>query len=160
MKSNLLILGAGQYGALVCEIAESLECFDKIDFLDDQTADRAVGGFGMAESLIDRYDSAIVAVGNATLRLSLTEKLKEIGYKIPTLVHSRAYVSPSATLGEGCVVEPMAAIQTKADIGRCCLISAGAVVNHNAIICDGCHIDCNATVPARAEVPIGTKIVP
>ena len=29
--SNLLILGAGQYGSVVYEIAESLHCYNKID---------------------------------------------------------------------------------------------------------------------------------
>ena len=33
--NNLLILGAGQFGLMVKEIAESMSCFDKIDFLDD-----------------------------------------------------------------------------------------------------------------------------
>ena len=33
--NNLLILGAGQFGLMVKEIAESMGCFDKIDFLDD-----------------------------------------------------------------------------------------------------------------------------
>lgn len=160
MKSNLLILGAGQYGALVYEIAESLECFNNIDFLDDQKAEGTVGDFGAAESLNGSYDAAIVAIGNATLRLSLTERLRSYGYVIPTLVHKKAYVSPSAKLGDGCVIEPMAVIQTKAEVGNCCFVSAGAVVNHNATVCDGCHIDCNATVPARGVVPIGTKIVP
>ncbi|MBR1677729.1 MAG: acetyltransferase, partial [Clostridia bacterium] len=35
MNRNLLILGAGQYGTVVKEIAKSMECFEKIDFLDD-----------------------------------------------------------------------------------------------------------------------------
>ena len=32
---NLLIIGAGQYGMLTKELAESLNFYDKIDFLDD-----------------------------------------------------------------------------------------------------------------------------
>ena len=34
-NNNLLILGAGIYGAMVYEIAEAMGCFEKIDFLDD-----------------------------------------------------------------------------------------------------------------------------
>lgn len=34
MNHNLLILGAGQYGKVVEQIATSMCCFEKIDFLD------------------------------------------------------------------------------------------------------------------------------
>ncbi len=34
-SKNLLILGAGQYGQIAKEIAESMGCFEKISFLDD-----------------------------------------------------------------------------------------------------------------------------
>lgn len=34
-KNNLLILGAGEFGHVVKEIAEDIGIFDKIDFLDD-----------------------------------------------------------------------------------------------------------------------------
>lgn len=36
MDRGLLILGAGQYGMVAKEVAESMNCFDKIDFLDDK----------------------------------------------------------------------------------------------------------------------------
>ena len=36
---NLLILGAGQYGVLAKEIAESMGCFATIAFLDDSYPD-------------------------------------------------------------------------------------------------------------------------
>lgn len=35
MNKDLLILGAGQYGMVAKEIAEAMNCFQKIDFLDD-----------------------------------------------------------------------------------------------------------------------------
>ncbi len=39
---HLLIIGAGQYGMVAKEIAESMGCFDRIDFVDD-VSDTAVG---------------------------------------------------------------------------------------------------------------------
>ncbi len=35
MNKNLLIIGAGIYGVVAKEIAESMNCFEKIDFVDD-----------------------------------------------------------------------------------------------------------------------------
>lgn len=153
---NLLILGAGQYGCLVKEIAESIGCFGKIDFLDDNS-EKAIGRLNDYVGFADRYDCAVVAIGNPELRLRYLEELK-CHFDVPVLVHPKSYVSPSAKVGMGSIVEPMAVIHTDTVIGKGCLICAGAVINHNAVLGDGCHADCNSTVAARAEVTPCTKV--
>lgn len=155
---NLLILGAGQYGSVVYEIAEALRCYETIDFLDDKNP-VAIGGLQDYEKFIETYDSAIVAIGNSDIRLDYIEKLKKAGYKIATLIHPAAYVSPSCKLGEGCVVEPLAGLHANTVVEKGCLISMGALVNHNAVIGAGCHIDCGSVVAARAVVPGKTKVL-
>ena len=37
INKNLLIIGAGDYGQIAYEIAEAMERFEKIDFLDDNS---------------------------------------------------------------------------------------------------------------------------
>ena len=157
MKKNLLILGAGQYGQIIFETAEAMDCFDRIEFLDDQNS-RAIGKLEEYAMLTDSYDCAFVAMGNPQLRLEWMGKLKEAGYELPTLIHPQGYVSKSAVLSEGCIVEPMAVVQAGAIVEAGSLLCAGCVVNHNSIVKQGCQIDCNAIVPARAIVPAMTKI--
>jgi UDP-3-O-[3-hydroxymyristoyl] glucosamine N-acyltransferase len=67
-------------------------------------------------------------------------------------------VSPSAQIGKGCIIEPMATVHTGCVLGRGCLVSPGAVINHCAKLCDGVHVDCNATVAGYTLVPTGTKV--
>ena len=153
---KLLILGRGQYSYVAEEIAK--ETFDKIDFLDDNARD-AVGKISEYCNLVNDYEYAIVAIGNPTVRLNLTEHLEKAGYKIATLISQRAYVSSSATVEKGCIVEPMAVINPNTVIERCCIISAGVVVNHNSMVGEGCHIDCNATVVSNSTVSSKTKII-
>lgn len=86
---NLLIIGAGQYGMVAKEIAESMGCFDRIDFVDD-VSEAAVGKICDIEKLVHEYDSAVVALGNPELRLKLINGLCEMGYNVPTLIHERA----------------------------------------------------------------------
>ena len=71
---NLLIIGAGQYGMVAKEIAESMKCFEKIDFVDD-VYPSAVGKICDINKLIHEYDSAVVAIGNTELRLNLIKGL-------------------------------------------------------------------------------------
>ena len=157
MGENLLILGAGQYGLLVKEIAETTGKFSQIDFLDDANP-IAVGKLDAYADLLECYGCAIVAMGNPQLRLSYLERLAQAGFELPVLRHPAAVVMPSAHLGRGCVVEAMAVVNSNAVVGNGCLLCAGSVVNHNAVVGDGCQIDCNAVVSARATVPAGTKV--
>ncbi len=153
---NLLIIGAGQYGMVAKEIAESMKCFERIDFVDD-ASDIAVGKLRDIEKLIHKYDSAVVAIGNSELRLNLIKRLCEIGYEVPTLIHERAYASPSAKIGMGCFIEPLAVVHTEVVVETGCIISAGVILNHNSTIHKGCHINCGSVVMARAEIKAGTR---
>lgn len=167
MNRNLLILGAGQYGTVVKEIAEEMQCFEKIAFLDDtygnEKADEtyheaAIGRLSDYEEQTPNYSYAIVAMGNPQLRREWTEKLVEVGFKIPVIVSPRAFVSPSAQLRYGAVIEPLAGVQANAVVGIGSFVSMGAVVNHNAFVGDYCHIDCNATVESGAFVSVGELV--
>lgn len=154
--SNLLILGAGQFGIMVKEIAESTKKYNKIDFLDD-VSPIAIGKLENLVSFKDAYEYAIVAIGNPTVRQMYLEKLKG-HFKIATLVSPYAYVSGSASVGEGCIIEPMAVIQTGAALGDGCIASSGAVVRHNAVVKSYCHLDCNCVVASNSTVESFTKV--
>lgn len=155
--ANLLIIGAGQYGNVVYELANSTANFETIDFLDDNN-EKAIGKLSDIESYQKLYDMAIVAIGNPEIRLNYLDLLEAYGYTIPVLISPFAYVSPTAKIQKGSIIEPMAVIHNNTDIGKGCIICAGAVVNHNATIKSGCQIDCNATVPAQASLPQNTKL--
>lgn len=156
-KRNLLILGTGQYGQVARETAQAMGCFGKIVFLDDNSP-VAVGKLADYQSFALEYGCAFVAMGNPVLRMLWLDKLEQAGYELPVLIHPKAYVSPSAKLGKGTIVEPMAVVNTEVVVEIGGLICAGCVVNHNAHIMPVCQIDCNAVVASNAIVPEGTKV--
>ena len=164
MNRNLLIVGAGIYGVVAMEIAESMNCFEKIAFVDDKTkttpnGTNVVGTTTDIDSLVCEYNNVIVAIGNPEVRLNLIRKLEvETPCRIVTLVSPHAYISPSAQVMKGSIIEPKAVIHAGAVIAVGCIISAGAVVNHASMCCDGVHVDCNATVAGMTLVPAGAKI--
>lgn len=148
---KLLILGAGQYGIVAKEIAESTQEYDAIDYLDD-CSKIAIGKIADYEKFTDTYDSAVVAIGNAEMRLKYIEKLSKAGFNVPSLIHAKACVSPSAVIGIGSFIEPLAVVHTDVTVGIGCIISAGTILNHNSRIGDGCHLNCGTIVKARAAV--------
>lgn len=164
MNKNLLIIGAGVYGLIAYEIAKSMNCFEKIDFVDDEK-DATPNGMPVVGKIKDiyelncQYSYVIVAIGNPDTRLFLLKKVEEeTSFRIATLLSPKAYVAPSAQIFDGSIIEPMSVIHALSVIAKGCIISAGAVVNHASMCCDGVHVDCNATVAGMTLVPARTKI--
>ena len=157
MNNNLLILGAGQYGIVAKEIAEEMGTFGKIDFLDDSN-EVAIGKVSDYERFVIDYSYAVVAIGNPELRLSLIEMLEEVCYRIAILVSPRSYVSKSAQIMKGTIIEPMAVVQTGSTVCIGNIISSGAVLRHNCFVGDCCHIDCNAVVCSNTIMLAKTKV--
>lgn len=147
MNKNLLILGAGQYGMVAREIAESMGSFEKIDFLDDHK-EFAIDKLTNYEKYAAEYTYAIVAIGNAETRLSYIQKLEEACFRIAILVSPRAYIAPSTQLMKGSIIEPMAVIHANAVVAVGVIVCAGAIVNHNAAVGDGCLLQCGSVVAA------------
>lgn len=82
MNKNLLIVGAGIYGVVAMEIAESMKCFEKIAFVDDNKKTtpngiEVVGTTTDIDSLVCEYNNVIVAIGNPEDRLTLIRNLEE-----------------------------------------------------------------------------------
>ncbi|MBQ0083328.1 MAG: hypothetical protein KBS52_00980 [Clostridiales bacterium] len=158
---NLLILGNGQYGAVVKDMALESGDFGSIAFLDDcielGTAD-TVGKLSDYEKFKENYQYAVVAIGNPTVRKRWSEKLIDAGYEIPCMISKYAFVSNVASLGTGIVVEPNATVLANAKIGDGTIVCSGAVINHNATVGEYCQIDCNATVMGGAEISNIAKV--
>lgn len=164
MGRNLLIVGAGIYALVASEIASEMNCFDQIDYIDDAKVTTAngiqvVGTMRDLEALSKRYSDVIVAIGNPEVRLSMLKRIREeTDCRIVSLISPRAYISPTAQVMQGCIIEPMAVVHTGCLLCEGCIISAGAVVNHASMCCDGVHVDCNATIAGGCVVPAGTKV--
>lgn len=164
MSRNLLIVGAGIYGVVAKEIAESMGCFDRIAFVDDHArtapnGDVVIGTVSSLGALSHSYDCAVVAIGNPIFRLQLFDLIRQGGaYEIVSLISPHAYLSGSARIGQGSIIEPMAVIHTGCVLGEGCIVSAGAVVNHASRCERGVHVDCNATVAGNMLVPAETKV--
>lgn len=162
-KKRLLIIGAGIYGLVAKEIADSLCCFEKISFIDDYASTALDGSEVLGKSnCIDKFltcfDNVVVAIGNPEVRMKMIAMLEKKECNIVSLISPKAYISPSAIIEPGCIIEPMSVVQSKCVIKKGAIISAGAVINHASTLNEGVHIDCNATVSGQAEVQAGIKV--
>ena len=154
---NLLIIGAGGHGQVVKEVAEALDIYKQIDFVDDK-AEGAVGTINDRQALREKYEAAFVGIGNNHFRGQVYTKLKECAYTIPTLIHPTAYVSKSARIGAGTVVEPKAIVNANTEVGEGCIISVGAIVDHDVVLEPLVHVNAGAICKAGSHVTRETKL--
>jgi sugar O-acyltransferase (sialic acid O-acetyltransferase NeuD family) len=153
-KARLLIVGAGGHGRSVAEAAELSGMFDVVGFLDDALPVSevvlpgavlgAIGNLSQLDSYRAVCDQAIVAVGNNTVREKLTQQLINAEFYMATVIHPRAFVSPSAVVSIGSAVMAGAIVCTEAQLGVGVIVNCGAVVDHHAKVGDFGHLGVSA----------------
>ncbi|EHQ89369.1 acetyltransferase [Desulfosporosinus youngiae] len=158
---KLLILGAGGHGKVVAECALSLGIYTTIAFLDDDEkvieesilgSCPVIGTFSDAGSFVHKFSEAFVALGNNRSRVRLITYLREIGYKIPCLIHPAAYVSKSAHIEIGTVIMAGAVVNADAHIGVGGIINTGASVDHDCVLGVGVHLSPGARLGGTVTV--------
>lgn len=156
---KLLILGAGGYGKTVADVASQLGCYEKIAFLDDsRTGENILGICEDYIRFIDADTDVYPAFGYHSYRMKWLNIFLEKGIPVPTLIHPRAYVSPTAKIGAGSVVLPMAVVNTGVTVEEGCIINIGAIVDHDCVIEAGAHLAPGAIVKAENRIKAGSKI--
>ncbi len=97
----------------------------------------------------------LIAIGSNPVREKIAEA---IHVRWATVVHPRAVVSESASLGAGTVVMPNGVVNACARVGNHCIVNTGAVVEHDNILGDFVHISPNAALGGTVTVGEGTHI--
>ena len=156
MGKSLLIIGAGGYGKVVAEVAAACG-YDNISFLDDNS-EEATGKINEINAFCGQFANAFVGIGNNQFRNKMIKELLEIGYEVPVLLHPTAYVSKTAKISAGTVVEPLAIVNTNSVIGKGCIVSVGAIVDHDTVLEDCVHVNAGAIVKAGAHVEENRKL--
>ena len=155
MGRKLLIVASKRYGDYVKEIAESMGCFEKISFVDNDR-EGAIGKLEDVESFYPEYNCAIAACDDGTERLEWNKKLEAL-YNIPVLFHRDSTISPSANLMPGCIVEPRAVVGCESTIGQATVIGANVVVEPYCFIGDSCTLKSGTIVKSTSMVAMNTS---
>ena len=159
---RLFIIGAGGHGKVVADIAENMQCYDEIFFLDDARAPGEIcGSFEVWGSIPDGMQHIpesdfFVAIGNASVRKKITEDLERAGANIPILIHPKAVIARDCLIGAGTVVMAGTVINSGCRIGKGVIVNTAASVDHDNVIGDFSHISVGAHL--AGTVYIGEKV--
>lgn len=153
MSEKVILIGGGGHAKVISDIVRA--CGDTVvGILDDGLEiGTDVQGVPVVGAAIDAEKFTdcrfVVAVGNNAIRHRIVDALEVAWY---TAVHPSAVISPSAVIGEGSVVMPMAVINAGAHVGCHCIINTAAVVEHDNEICDYAHVSCGAVLTGAVRV--------
>ncbi len=179
MTNPTIILGGGGHAAVLAETLASLQrpvlglmapqapaetrCY--LSYLGDDAALRA-SHVPNSVTLINGLGST----GAITRRASLYEEFRAAQYQFGDVIHLRAWLSPSATHGQGLQILAGAIVNTGAQLGENVLINSRALVEHHctvgdhshiasgAVLCGDCHIGQSVHIGAGAVINQGITI--
>ncbi len=113
-----------------------------------------LGDDSCAEQIHKLYPQAeaLIAMDKPSVRKKLFALYREAGYKIASLISPKAYISPTAKLGEGCIIQSFCNISTNCIIGEGAKINTYANIMHDAKISNYVTIAPNAVLLGRVTV--------
>ena len=154
MGNKLLIVASKQYGDYVKEIAESMECFETVSFVDNDRED-AIGRLNELSSFYPEYNCVIAACDDGEERLTWNNKLEEL-FNILVLFHKDSTIPPSSSLLPVSIVEPRAVIGCQTTIGSSTVIGAGCIVEPYCFIGDVSTLSSGTIVKSMSIVDANT----
>jgi sugar O-acyltransferase (sialic acid O-acetyltransferase NeuD family) len=164
---SLLVWGAGGHGRVVADLARAMGLVvsgyvdsnpTKLGQVVDAVGGKVVllerdvlqgpGRKGSLES--PGYDCVALGIGVNATRMRC---LSQIGDRaMPAMVHPRATVSSSVSLGIGTVVMAGAVVNADVRIGRGVIVNSGAIVEHDCVLADGTHVSPGAVLTGGVQL--------
>lgn len=158
-RQTIAILGAGGFGEEMSDIIFDIDDLELVAFVESKN--RELCGrtlMGLPVVWIDetkhlgeacRY---VCSVGSPVQRKQFVELAAAGGLKFATIVHPKAHIATSASLGEGTIVSPGAIIAGHTTIGNHTLINRGCLIGHHARIRDYVTISPGANIAGRTRI--------
>lgn len=163
-KLRTVILGTGRHAEVLLDCLHAredvlLEC--ALDQKSDLWGKSWIGipVLGSDEKLKDLASLGIthfiIGVGGAGdngPRMRVFEQARALGLRALNVIHPRAYISRTASLGEGVQLLAGCIVNTGAALGSNVLVNTGAIVEHHCTIGDHVHVASGATLAGTVTV--------
>jgi sugar O-acyltransferase (sialic acid O-acetyltransferase NeuD family) len=164
----IALYGAGGHARVLVDLIRQGACFEPVAAVDDapEASDvlgvPVIGGSDKLALLREKgVGLAALGIGSVTAhrrRAGLYERLVSVGFKVPNLVHPRAIVEPSVTMGVGNQLFAGAVVGSAVQLGDDTIINSGAVISHDCRIGSHTHISPGAILAGGVSVGENTLV--
>lgn len=104
--------------------------------------------------------TGVIAIGGSRGRdrIQIQNIFRNAGLNLQPLIHSAAYVCPTASLGDGTQVLAQAVVAADSVVGEVCIINHKASVDHECILGNGVHLAPGATLCGCVTIDDGVMV--
>lgn len=167
-RKKILLVGAGGHAKSCIDVIEQEGKFEIAGLIipDLDTEKNVlnypfVGTDNDLENLKSDYDYALISVGfikSPDNRISLYHKLKDIGFILPSIISSHAYVSSHSEIGEGTIVMHGVIINAGSIVGENCIVNSNALLEHDVVVGSQTHISTGVIINGDVNIGCGVFI--
>ena len=158
---KVLVYGSSELGQVVKNLVKVCG-HDFEGFIDDyKEGDLVIGTYEYIKTQSQyKWHGIAIAIGYKDLakRWDIYQKLNIDGYKIISLIHPQALISPTSNIGRGSIIMMGAIVDCFTEIKELSVLWNGSVVSHNSIIGENSFISPNATICGCTEIGRNTFI--
>lgn len=155
-KRSLVMVGASGHGKVCADIAGK-GGYEEVFFLDDDVDRTCCAGYPVV-GIVDDFGRYLnradffVAVGNPNIRRKITERIKNAGGEIATLIHPNAVIASDIKIGEGTVVMAGAVINPGTEIFKAVIVNTSSSIDHDCMVEDYAHVSVGAHLAGNVHV--------
>lgn len=100
----------------------------------------------------------IGTVNRTSIRKTLFEKFKKMGYTFVKVIHETAYIAPSVKIGEGVQIMAGVILQSHVEIADNTIINTGTIIDHDTIVFAHVHIATGTNISGGVKIGEQTHI--
>lgn len=155
---TLCIYCCGGMGREIADLANRLNNWEKIVFVDDNIRSRIVDGLQVFtfDEIIKQFHKSdlefIVTAGEPSFRKALYEKIEQQKLEYVSIIAPGFYLSKFSTIGKGTIMHIDATITVNVHIGKGCLINKHVVIGHDVNVGDYTVISPNVSVGGNVDI--------
>ncbi|MEI4789363.1 acetyltransferase [Bacillus sp. FJAT-53060] len=165
-QQTIGLIGAGGHSKVIQDLIFAHPDYSLCVVLDDQFEEAVTqngilyGPISMSEQLSEDmpHTKWLIAIGQNEIRQKVKKRLSFEQMAFATLIHPAAVISPSAVIGNGCVVMARAVVQPDVVIGEHAIINTGSVVEHDCLLASFVHLSPGAVLTGCVSICEGAHI--
>jgi len=153
-----IIVGAGTYGQVYAEHLKDI--YDVVGYIDDN--EKLIGNIidgikvlGNTQFLYQQQDkncAVFVPIGNNEVRVTILDKLVNLGFETPSFIHSQAIVHDNVKIGNACYLLSGSNIRPFAVLKDYVMIDNGAYIAHHTFVEKGCFFSQCSNIGASINI--------
>lgn len=180
-KRELVIIGAGGFGAVAARLAENMNAlsaavpWDVIGFADSDSAKRGTRRDGrVVHGTVEEVGRNFLgcelwffcAIGDNGARARMVQSAEKLAWKPATLIHPSAILDSTVEIAAGSFIGPASVISFNAKIGAHVLVDMHVSIGHDAVVGDfgevfpGARISGNCRLGEYAIVGSNATLLP